>query len=110
MLRALRLLRRSSQDAKRFLGLSEGERRIVFYAEDAASWMFFEDIVEELTGRLGRQICYLTSQPDDPILTTSNQRILPFFISEGGVRTTLFMNLRADLFVMTMPELEKRYV
>ncbi len=110
MLRKLRLLRRSSQDAKRFQGLLQTERRIVFYAEDAASWVFFEDIVEELTGRLGRQICYLTSHSDDPILQTTNERILPFFISEGVVRTTLFMNLRVDVLVMTMPDLEKLYV
>lgn len=110
MLRKLKLLRRSSQDAKRFQALSQDERRIVFYSEDTASWVFFEDAIQDLTGRLGRSICYLTSAPDDPILETTDPQIRSFFISEGAVRTTLFMNLRADLLVMTMPDLEQLYV
>ncbi|HOA73106.1 MAG TPA: CDP-glycerol--glycerophosphate glycerophosphotransferase [Phycisphaerae bacterium] len=92
--------------ARRFQALPDAARSIVFYAEDGDSWPHFEPIVRELTGEMGREVCYLTSSRSDPVLRTSNPRIRPFCIGEGLVRTSLFLSLRAGVCVMTMPDLQ----
>ena len=92
-------------EMRRFKALGPDARSIVFYAEDAASWEHFEPIVRELTGPMGRSICYLTSSPTDPILADDREGVRVFSIGEGVVRTALFLCLRADVAVMTMPDL-----
>lgn len=101
---------RGLKEMRRFNALSPDARRIVFYAEDAASWVHFEPIVKELIGPCGQQICYLTSSLDDPVLNLSDKRILSFYIGSGVARTTLFQILRANVMVMTMPDLETLHI
>ena len=96
----------SWRQARAFLSLDPASRSIVFYAEDSASWVHWEAILRELTGPMGREVCYLTSDPSDPILRTGRPRIRPFWIGDGPARTWLFLNLRADVTVMNMPDLE----
>lgn len=96
--------------ARRFQALPASARNIVFYAEDTASWVHFEPIVRELTGPMEREICYLTSDRLDPILAGDNPRIRAFCIGEGPIRTSLFLSLRADVLVMTMPDLETFHI
>jgi len=91
---------------RRFNALPATARTIVFYAEDASSWAHFEPIIEQLTGSLGREVCYLTSSSADPILDDTNQKIRAFYIGDGAVRTSLFLCLRAGVLVTTMPDLE----
>ena len=97
---------RELRETLRFRALPEGARSIVFYAEDAASWVHFEPIVRHLTGPLGLEICYLTSSPDDPILEREDAGIRAFCVGQRILRTWLFMDLKADVMVMTMPDLE----
>ena len=91
---------------RRFQALRPADRIIVFYSEDAASWVHFAAIVRELTEVHGRRICYLTSDPNDPILNRHDSKVLPFCVGERGIRTFLFRALQAGVFVMTMPDLE----
>ena len=91
----------------RFNGLSSVDRSIVFYAEDTSSWRYYELIINELIGSLDKQICYVTSSPDDPVLRNEDQRIRPFFIGSGSARTAWFRFLQAGVLVMTMPDLGK---
>ena len=51
-------------------------------------------------------ICYVTSSKTDPILNSNDDRILSFYIGDGIARTNFFVNLKADILVMTMPDLE----
>jgi YidC/Oxa1 family membrane protein insertase len=82
------------------------ERRLVFYAEDGGSWVHFAPIVDALAPALDQPIPYLTSSAEDPVLAGDDPRLKPFFVGEGAVRTWLFSALRADVAVMTMPDLE----
>ena len=63
------------KELEKFNKLSLDERSIVFYSEDVSSFVHFEQIIYELTEKMGRQICYVTSAKDDPILTSKNKRI-----------------------------------
>jgi YidC/Oxa1 family membrane protein insertase len=101
---------RARRGKKEFLALSDAERKIVFYAEDTHSWIHFNAIIKELIERGEACICYLTSDPSDPVFDDSRGQIKPFYIGEGSVRTTLFIQLRAKLLIMTMPDLETYYI
>ena len=89
----------------RFRGLPPEEKSIVFYAEDASSWRFLEPIITHLTSTLGKSICYITSSHVDPILERQDERICSFCIGFGTARTVFFLSLKADVMVMTMPDL-----
>lgn len=91
--------------AKDFKKLPLRSRTITFYAEDGGSWPHLEPIIRELTGPLGHEICYLTSSPDDPMLTQDDPRIHAFEIGEGFGRSMLFQTLEVGVLVATVPQL-----
>ena len=98
------------KELEKFNELDLDERSIVFYSEDISSFVHFEQIIYELTEKMGRQICYVTSAKDDPMLTSQNKRIKAFYIGLGATRTKFFMELKADILVMTMPNLETYFI
>ena len=97
-------------ELKRFEKLSDFERSIVFYAENKASMDYFGSLISELTEKMKLQICYVTSVKDDPILESKNQKILPFYIGNGTVRTKFFLTLKAKILVMDMPDLDQFHI
>ena len=66
---------KEKNDIEKFNQLDLDERSIVFYSEDISSFVYFEQIIHELTEKMGRQICYVTSAKDDPILKNQNEKI-----------------------------------
>ncbi|MBM3675013.1 MAG: CDP-glycerol--glycerophosphate glycerophosphotransferase [Actinobacteria bacterium] len=99
------VLRRRRSGRKGFERLEPRQRAITFYAEDGGSWPHFEPILRELTGRLGRTVCYLTSSAADPVLALDEPRILAFEIGEGFGRSYLFQTMEAGVVVATVPRL-----
>ena len=97
-------------ELKKINQLSQDERSIVFYAENKASMNHFQSLILELTEKMNLQICYVTSVKDDPILSTKNQRILPFYIGDGTARTKFFSSLKAKILVTDMPDLDKLHI
>ena len=97
-------------ELKKINQLSQDERSIVFYAENKASMNHFQSLIRELTEKMNLQICYITSVKDDPILSTRNQRILPFYIGDGTARTKFFSSLKAKILVTDMPDLGKFHI
>ena len=98
------------KELEKFNELDLDERSIVFYSEDISSFVHFEQIIYELTEKMGYQICYVTSAKDDPMLTNPNKKIKTFYIGLGATRTKFFMELKADILVMTMPNLETYFI
>ena len=98
------------KELEKFNQLDLDERSIVFYSEDISSFVHFEQIIHELTEKMGRQICYVTSAKDDPILTNQNEKIKTFYIGLGATRIKFFMELKAGVLVMTMPNLETYFI
>ena len=98
------------KELEKFNKLSLDERSIVFYSEDVSSFVHFEQIIYELTEKMKCQICYVTSAKDDPMLISQNKRIKAFYIGLGAVRTKFFMELKAEVLVMTMPNLETYFI
>ncbi len=98
------------KELKRFEKLDKKDRSIVFYLENECDFIFFKSIVEKLTQEYDMKICYVTSSKTDPMLTSNDKNILPFYIGVGIARSNFFLNLKATIMVMTMPDLETFYV
>jgi hypothetical protein len=92
--------------AKAFAALAQTSRSIVFYAEDTHSYMHFAKIIQMLTKQHNKQVCYLTSVLDDPILKQQNPSIKAFYIGAGIIRMRVFLRLQAEVMIMTMPDIE----
>jgi len=84
-----------------FKALPPEWRRIVIYSESGQDWHHFASVIAELTGR-GEQICYLTSDPEDPGLCQQNEKLKAFCIGNGFFRTVCFQFLEAGVMLMTM--------
>ena len=98
------------KELKKFKKLTDKERSIVFYSENESYTVHFEKLIEELTNVHHLTVCYVTSSKDDPILNSSNTKILSFYIGDGTARTNFFINLKADILVMTMPDLQTFHI
>ena len=96
-------------DLKKFENLDHNEKQIVFYSENQNSMFIFKSLIEELVNQ-NITVCYVTSSKDDPNLNSSNEKIKTFYIGEGIMRTKFFLNLKASILIMTMPDLGTSYV
>ncbi len=96
---------RAWRDVRRVQGLPPEARRIVVYSEGASYWVFFKPVVDALTRRHDESLCYLTSDPGDPLLEGDDPRIRAFYIGDGSAQTYLFRSIEAGVMVMTMPNL-----
>ncbi len=102
----LRGLRNSYSGMRAFQALPAEDRRLVFYAESKADWVHLQPIIESLRQDHGLELCYLTSDPTDPVLTQEHPGLRAFQVGEGSIRTVVFRSLAADMVVMTLPDLE----
>ena len=98
------------KELKKFNNLNEKQRSIVFYAENKASMNHFRLLISELTEKRNLQICYITSVKNDPILSSSNENIFAFYIGDGIVRTKFFLELKATILLMDMPDLDSFHI
>jgi YidC/Oxa1 family membrane protein insertase len=95
-----------SDELKRFNSLKPEEREIVFYSEDKNSAFIYESLINELVDIHRLNVCYVSSNKEDPILTQKNNKIKTFYIGEGTARTKFFLTLKTNIIIMTMPDLE----
>ncbi len=101
---------RTRRNWKEFCELPQSERKIVFYAEDDHSMVHFEEIISQLASQYNENVCYLTSDPEDPVLDSPPPKTQAFYIGEGLTRTTAFLTMPVDLLIMTMPDLENFHI
>jgi hypothetical protein len=88
---------------RRFKKLSIQDRSIVFYAEHSGYYPYFEGIIKKLTDEYGRSLCYITSDPHDPILGNSGPRIRTFYLNRLLPIFMAFVDCK--VFVMTLTDL-----
>tara|TARA_Y100000590_G_scaffold53687_1_gene56106 strand:+ start:4043 stop:5185 length:1143 start_codon:yes stop_codon:yes gene_type:complete len=98
------------KELKKFNKLDDEERSIVFYAENKASMNHFKALISELTQEKNLQICYVTSVKNDPMLSIKNEKIHSFFIGDGITRTKFFLELKAKILIMDMPDLNSFHI
>jgi YidC/Oxa1 family membrane protein insertase len=98
------------KELKKFNKLNDDQRSIVFYAENKASMNHFRLLILELAKERNFQICYVTSVKNDPILSINNKNIIVFYIGDGIVRTKFFLELKAKILIMDMPDLDSFHI
>ena len=98
------------KEVKRFNKLDKRDSSFVFYLENESDFIFFKPIVERLTQEYNTKICYVTSSKTDPMLNCNNKNILSFYVGDGVARSNFFINLKATIMVMTMPDLETFHI
>jgi len=106
---AMSTIIREIQDFIRFFWKTpKEEKAIVFYAEHKGYYPNFEGLIEELISEHKQMLCYVTSDPHDPILRISEPRIKNFYINK---LLALFMPLvNCKVFVMTLTDLNQYHI
>lgn len=101
---------REWSELRRFRRRRREDRQLVFYSEGRGYWIYFRPMVDALRERHGRRVCYVTSDPEDPLLAEESDHIAAFYVGSGAARTTFFQTLDAGVMVMTMPDLETFHI
>lgn len=91
---------------RQFRRLPWAWRNIVVYSESGQDWHQFAGLIAHLNGPLDRRTCYVTSDAADPGLTYEHANHRAICIPEGLFRTIFFQVTRADVFVLTMMDLQ----
>ncbi|ABX12560.1 CDP-glycerol--poly(glycerophosphate) glycerophosphotransferase [Nitrosopumilus maritimus] len=99
-----------STDLKEFSNLDIAEKQIVFYSEDKNSTIIFESFIDELIKNYDVSICYVTSSKEELDIISKNKKIKAFYVGEGVARTKFFLELQANILIMTMPDLEAFHI
>ena len=101
---------RNFTEAVRFASMPDAARRIVFYSEGAEYWTHLGDLLSRTLELTDRDVCYLTSDANDPGLELSHPRLRAFVTDRKHFRDWLLGNMTAGLCVMTMPDLDRMQV
>lgn len=83
--------------------------KLMFYAEGGGYYKYFASIIESILAKSKLKIHYVTSDPEDPILETKEERIIPYYVDETRL-ISLMMKVEAKMVVMTTPDLEKYHI
>jgi YidC/Oxa1 family membrane protein insertase len=102
------LLREFQEYSRLFAESNKQNRRLVFYSERDIYYQYFEGYIQYVLDHSDIDICYITSDLDDPVFRIGNSRIHPFFIN--NLLAPALARLDAKALVMTMPDLDKYHV
>lgn len=90
---------------KKYLNLPKNKKEIVFYAEKESDFVFFKDIIYDLTLNKNVEVIYVTSDPNDSILSKDIKNLFKFYIGNIYMRQIFFQTLNSKLCIMTLPGL-----
>ena len=88
-----------------FTQLKKSKKSIVFYSEGRDSWTHLRGLIEEFLKINEVDVCYISSEEDDPGLNLKNPNYRAFCMGSGHILNWLFLNIETNIMVMTMPDL-----
>jgi hypothetical protein len=83
--------------------LLQQKHAVVFYAESRHYYPYFEKLITDLLANSDVEICYITSDERDPLLTVPPARVKPVYVK--WMLGYLFTRIKADVMIMTMPDI-----
>jgi YidC/Oxa1 family membrane protein insertase len=98
-------IREFAEMERLFLPEHKNLRQLVFYAERDIYLRYYEDYIQYILTNSDLDICYLSSDPNDPVFASANPRIKPFFIK--NLLSAVFSRLDSKVLVMTSPDIDK---
>ncbi|MGI9262332.1 MAG: CDP-glycerol glycerophosphotransferase family protein [Woeseiaceae bacterium] len=81
----------------------KSERAVIFYSEHESYFSYFDGLIDALKSTHADPFCYVTSDINDPILTTEDPGIHAFYLHKLLPIFMQFVNCR--VFVMTLTDL-----
>jgi YidC/Oxa1 family membrane protein insertase len=109
LINAAQALGREMSDMNRlFVPENKELRTLVFYAESPIFYRYYEDYLNFIKENSSLRICYLCSDPDDPLFQIKDERIVPFYINK--TLSAVFSRLDCKALVMGTPDLSKGVV
>jgi len=96
-------MRREMDELERFLRADPLGRAITCYSENEIYYRYFEGIIDALIKKNGKDISYLTSDPNDRVFTAGNPRLHPFFVKD--LLQTALNKFDGKVLLMTVPDL-----
>jgi YidC/Oxa1 family membrane protein insertase len=96
---------KAKADYKRFFE-NDDKKPLVFYSEKSGFYKYFKGVIEYITKNSDIIVHYVTSDPNDQVFGLNNPQILPYYIDDNRL-IVLFMKIEADMFVMTMSDLQQ---
>lgn len=109
VLKGMRATMRDSRDLGRLLAQPKSERPVVFYAEDAFTFVQYSGYVEALAAHGSTRVKYVTSDPDDPILgDLAPAGVDTYYVDKQLPR--LMERLDSAVLAITMPDLGRYHV
>ena len=97
-------------DLIRFTQLPKNKKQITFYSEGKNYWPDLEGLVLEILNTSNLNVCFVSSDKDDPGFLIKHENYQKFKIDEGFIRNWFFENIETDIFIMTMPDINKYQV
>ena len=88
-----------------FVQITKINKRIVFYSEGKDTWIHMQGTIQELLKIAKIDICYISSNMNDPGLKLKNPNYRSFIIRPGHILNWLFSNIETDVMVMSTPDL-----
>jgi hypothetical protein len=84
--------------------LLQQKQQVIFYAESKFYYQYFEHLINDLLNTTNIEICYITSDKNDPLLQQSHSRMKVVLVK--WMLGFLFSKMKADVVIMTMPDLD----
>jgi len=81
---------------------------LVFYSESAIYYQYYEGLIDELLQFSNIKICYITSDPNDPVFDKASDKFKPFYINT--TLNSLIKVLNSKIIIFTMPDLDNFYI
>jgi len=81
------------------------KKAIVFYAEHEDYYPNFEGLINKLITEHKQTLCYVSSDPHDPILQSTEPQIKTFYVNKFLILFMSFVNCK--VFVMTLTDLNQ---
>ncbi len=83
-------------------------RTLVFYSERDIYYQYYEGYIKYIIEHSDLDICYITSDLNDPVFKMDEPRIKPVYFKE--FLTQVILNLDSKVLVMTTPDLDNFYL
>ncbi|MGN0403571.1 MAG: membrane protein insertase YidC [Acetatifactor sp.] len=99
---------KEKEDYKKFFRVKD--MQLMFYSESAGFYKYFAGMIDYICENSDIQIHYVTSDPEDKILSDKREQLHSYYVSRDKYLIPLFMKLDCDICVMTVPDLEKYHI
>lgn len=94
---------------KRIFSLQRQAKSIVFYSESSIYYLYFEGLINYILCNSEYDICYITSDINDPVFELESERFKVYYIN-NLLLSFFSISLDAKVFIMTMTDLNQFHI